>query len=322
MINLPTFNYMDDWLWSIRGSQMSTMAPLVDRLFSVLGWVFSDKDQQGKQVKMLGTIIDAKRRKFFAPEKKVHKALGMIAALKLSPHGVVARKDVERTTGTVMSMNLAIPHIRVWTRALYRHTHGPGLHVHLSKESVKELEALQDLLLNWNGVPFISAIYELDLFTDAGEVGWGARVSDVDVHGLLPSHLIGSSSTRRELYGLLEALNDDSVARLVQGKVLRINIDSKAAVANLVKGGGPVVELCSLVKSIWLRCTDLRVTVAPNWVSRDDPRVQHVDALSKCDTKWILKLHVATNLQELYGVTPQCPDFARIGPTVEIELVR
>ena len=117
MINLPTFNYMDDWLWSIRGSQMSTMAPLVDKLFSVLGWVFSDKDQQGKQVKMLGTIIDAKRRKFFAPEKKVHKALGMIAALKLSPHGVVARKDVERTTGTVMSMNLSIP----------TYEYGPGL---------------------------------------------------------------------------------------------------------------------------------------------------------------------------------------------------
>ena len=92
-----------------------------------------------------------------------------------------------------MSMMLAIPHVRVWTRSLYRQIPGIGLYTTLVPESRTELAMLRSLLVDRNGVPFVSEMWELDLWTDTGEVGWGAHISGLDIHGLLPAHLVGQS---------------------------------------------------------------------------------------------------------------------------------
>ena len=90
--------------------------------------------------------------------------------------------------------------------------------------------------------------FEVDLWTDAGETGWGAQSMGTLAEGVFEQELIGTSSTRRELTALVRAIRHGNLAPLLTGKVVRVNMDSAAGVANLMKGGGPKVELCRLVK--------------------------------------------------------------------------
>ena len=94
----------------------------------------------------------------------------------------------------------------------------------------------------------MSRKFELDIFCDSSEIGWGAFLLKTEVTGLFGADHIGRSSTFRELGGLIACLQHEKVQHLTKGKVVRINMDSKPAVANLTKNGGPVSELCALGK--------------------------------------------------------------------------
>ena len=77
--------------------------------------------------------------------------------------------------------------------------------------------------------------------------------------GVFEQELIGTSSTRRELTALVRAVRHENLASVVAGKVVRVNMDSAAGVAKLMKGGGPKVELCRLVKEWFFTCRRLEL---------------------------------------------------------------
>ena len=68
------------------------------------------------------------------------------------------------------------------------------------------------------------------------------------------------------------------------GRVIRLCLDSFAATRNLIKGGGPVQELCDLVKQIWRTAEDAKVVLCPEWVRREENT--RADTLSKAWEKW------------------------------------
>ena len=80
------------------------------------------------------------------------------------------------------------------------------------------------------GAPFMNAEFEIDLWTDAGETGWGAQSMGVLAKGVFDQELIGTSSTRRELTALVRAVRHENLASVVAGKVVRVNMDSAAGV--------------------------------------------------------------------------------------------
>ena len=66
-----------------------------------------------------------------------------------------------------------------------------------------------------------------------------------------------------------------------QGKVVRLNMDSMCSVRNMIKGGGPVPELCTLVKEVWHLCEHFDITLSPRWQRRNVAGMQKADDLSK-----------------------------------------
>jgi hypothetical protein len=324
IVKLPCFNFFDDWFWSMLPELMSINSPVIDRVFTSLGWQLAPlKSQQGPKVKVMGFNLDAASRTYSVPDPKIKRTLALITNLRLKACAAIPVSSEQAATiaGMVLSMSLAVPHVRIWTRAIYACTDPPSTYHLLGPAVVDELNMLEYLIENHNSRPFVSPLHEVEMYCDTGETGWGALVNNNDFSGLLPLRAIAASSTARELTGLLLALSDTSLQKSVRGRVVRISLDSSSAIANLLNGGGPVSSLCDLIKALWHLCNELSVSLHPRWVSRETNLLQHVDALSKRSSMWTL-LPSFTLFSDATGTPPWVPDFARVGPAITSIITR
>jgi hypothetical protein len=190
----------------------------------------------------------------------------------------ISVQDVRVLTGRFMSMQLAIPAVRVWTRALYRDiAESKAEQTVLSKESGEELAFWEANLERLNGCAIASPRHELIAYADAGELGWGFHVNHREAAGQLPESVIGLSSTLRELTAVRLGLN--VLVAMLKGKRVLLRLDSFAATRNLIKGGGPIPELCEEVKKIWTFCDDQKIRLTAVWVPRESNT--RADELSK-----------------------------------------
>ena len=305
-IKLPTINFIDDWLWSGERRDRDYRMSIVNILFSILGWKFSDKDQTGTMVKFLGFIIDSVNRCYYVPSDKIVKTHTMLTELvQASTSNLpVTVGRVQTTVGKVISMNLAIPAVRLWCRSLYRQILTNNPTVFLTRDSIEEVRMLMFLLKFSNGSPFINPSHECELTTDASETHWGAYSGEIERSEHLPSSIIGRSSTHRELFGVLAAIYDPLITEKIRGKVVRLNMDSMCATRNILNGGGNKDDLVQLIKAIFIRCDNLGSSLHPMWLPRDSIIMVKADALSKPNTKWKLLKHFA----ESYKISPIFPE--------------
>ena len=269
VLKVPSLAYIDDWLWSVPQSKLQPVRDFIKALFSLVGWSFNEKGQEGTRVEFLGFIVDSMKRMFFAREAQLGVLSSQVKELQLAA-GVgrwVPKDLVQRAVGRAISLSLAIPAIRVWCRSLYAQIHeqeGANA-VLLSLESVRELEMLLSLIQDANGAPFVDPAHDLDMWVDSGECGWGAHVAGQEVRGHFEAEWVGQSSTARELKGLWLALSQPEVRILVTGRRVRLNMDSMCSIRNLIKGGGPVSGLVHLIKGIWVLCRDMNMSLLPRW---------------------------------------------------------
>jgi hypothetical protein len=319
-LRTPALNYIDDWFWSISKDRLVGVRLFIRTLFDLLGWTFNDKGEEGVGVKFLGFIVDSVRRTFVVPMERATAVRDALREFRLvaDSHQAVNRKDLERAVGSVISMDIAVTGVRVWCRALYAHMYAVGspTSVILSIDARKELEVLIFLITFCNGSPFLDPTHDVSMWVDSGEIGWGASVAGVEVRGQFEANVVGTSSTYRELAGLVAALSHPRVRAKLAGRAVELNMDSMCAVRNLIKGGGPVPELVGLIKAIWMCCELDGIHLLPVWRRRSEAMMQRVDALSKHGTQWSLTGAFEASVLGAFGVLPWTPDLARCGPVV------
>ena len=117
------------------------------------------------------------------------------------------------------------------------------------------------------------------MWSDASDVGWGGEVAGVRenvviqpagpvgdmTYGVLPRDEIRKSSTRRELVALLMLAKTPAILEQIRGRRVKIILDSIPALRNLIKGGGPVKELCDAVR-LWTEfCERNRIEPVYEW---------------------------------------------------------
>jgi hypothetical protein len=188
--------------------------------------------------------------------------------------------DLRVLTGCLNSFALAMQPVRLFTRGLYSEiaaAEGRGDLVRLGERALADMEFWETNLDDANGAPISESACQVTLFSDASETGFGAHVGEKKVGGPLPADVIGKSSTRRELEGLLLGLR--GLAQHLQHKRILIKMDSLPAIRNLVKGGGPSADLTECVKQIWAFCNSKAIVPSFGWVSRGDNTV--ADSLSR-----------------------------------------
>ena len=323
-LRVPSMSFIDDWLWSVGRLVLDEVRGFIRDLFETLGWSFNKKGQEGTRVKFLGFIIDTVARVFVAPHERV---TGIKEALEetrlLANSGLtITSESLESLLGRVVSVSLAIPAVRLWCRALYGSLTREGQGIIMSGEALEELGVLSLLLTFHNGTPFLDPIHDVQMWVDSGEVGWGASIDGVEVMGQFPAAVIGSSSTRREIRGLRMSLESKEGAQIVEGKVVRVTMDSMCAVRNILKGGGPVEALVMETKELWRTCQRGNIQLKPEWETRGSVGMRRVDALSKTGTEWVLQQAFVEGVRGALGVDPWAPDLARCGPVVVATIAR
>ena len=327
-ILVSVVNFIDDWLFGAMLAEFGRLKSLVDKLFLVLGWVFNAKGEEGVVVKFLGYLVDSSKREFTVPSDKVERTVAVIKRLMVvSSQGREVRlDDLQSLLGTLGSMRLAIQSIPVWTRELFSPWKGGATFdtsatLVLNAPMNRELEMILVLLEKRNAGPFMSQQWEVDVFVDSSEIAWGATILGEEVGDVFPTSLIGTSSTLRELNGLLGCSRHPKVQALVRGKVVRWNLDSKPAVANLVKGGGPVMALCAVVKELWIEWEALAVNPTFRWLPRETMEMRRVDEASKALSFW-LKPELQASLSLEFGREFFSVSYNQIANTIECILAR
>ena len=134
--------------------------------------------------------------------------------------------------------------MQLWTRDIYRQVamawscEGEGPDTRLDAAARKEVAFWLKSLRHRNGKSIVARAAMTEWRVDTSETAVGAHEvgSKRRLTSPLPCDLIGTSSTMRELYGVLTVLKAWGEAR--RGKVVRLCLDSFAATRNLEKGTG------------------------------------------------------------------------------------
>ena len=316
-LKIPAMSYIDDWYWPTKPEKGDGLHLFIRAIFHLLGWTFNDKGQRGTRVQLLGFVLDLVKRQFIVPHEKRISTLSLLEEFSLSAGegAAVLVAPLQSALGKVISMSLAIPGVKVWCRSLYTQVvrTGSGA-MFLNKDSVEELQTLILLLKFSEGSPFVSPIHDVDIWVDSGEVGWGAYYEGKEVSGQFTAEWVGSSSTARELQGLIHVIQ--ALGPNLEGKVVRLYMDIMCSVRNIIKGGGPVHLLCCLVKHLWHLCEDFSIELTPRWQRRNTPLMQRADGLSKVGTEWELRESFLVSSVASHGVPVSLPDLARAQPAI------
>jgi hypothetical protein len=281
-------NYIDDFLFCCKSDQAEELQKFVDGIMKILGWSLSLKNNQlGNKVKFLGFVIDSVEKKFRIPQSTCEKAKKMIDLVcqKSLLGQKLEVKDLQKLTGKLVSLRLAIPSILVWIREVYfclppEEEGGSETRVDLSPQGVESLTIVRKILEEVPTSPFVTPVEDVDVYVDSSEVGWGASLNGAEHWGTFESNDIGKSSTFRELKGMWEVLSRSTVIDAIREKTVRFNMDSTSAVANLVHSG-PVRELSPLVQNIWKVFRTEKIRPVFRWVRRETSGLSRVDELSK-----------------------------------------
>ena len=305
-LHVRVLGMIDDYMWAAQPENSEALRDVVRIVLPQLGWRLNAKCvwEPADEVLMLGMLINTKEFVVKAPTKKIDAtALAIQFVLRdVSNSRRPSMKQLQRVTGLLMSMMLALPAVRVFTRALYRciavtqeaieiaKIHGARYStlVDLSEEAVSELEFWSRRLWTHNSLAISSRENQVEvlLWSDASDAGWGGEALGVTmaggennyptsdaavegmVHGALPIGEIQHSSTRRELVGLLQLARSPSILHAITGKRVKVLMDSIPALRNLINGGGPVENLTTAVKE-WARlCEQYHIQPTYDWIPR------------------------------------------------------
>lgn len=288
---------IDDYLWSGKGGKGGSLEStmwLVRLVLPAMGWRFNSKCVFTPEswAVFLGLIVDAKSYMFRAPADKLQKAWKLLKEVRkrfLAPNAKwVPLLLLQQFTGTLMSLMLAIPHVKLYTRGAYgviamaqetgvKYIPIADIYPKTKARMLMELEHWHTELLKPenNGQQITLRRGEITLNVDAGDVGWGgvlgiagtAQQGEDTYKGDLPDDVLGASSTRRELRGL--RLTAQAALDRIKGQTVNIKMDSYPAVCNLVAEGGRKEDLVQEVQ-LWQEwCTEHKITPIYFWVPRE-----------------------------------------------------
>lgn len=297
-LGISVLNYLDDFLWSAPSKTIGELVQFVKWLLPLLGWLFNEKCvwEPGMVVTFFGLLIDAEKYEYRVPADKLRRVASVIEIMRQRAHEgqPLALRDLQVLTGTLMSYRLAVSPVRVWTRGMYadiaKAESNWAIYWTASADTMDELDFWHARLQEFNGAPIVHPLAEQVLHVDASDYGWGGVLNVSDrVGGYLPLEVIGSSSTLRELRGLRLAAVE--LEKHLVGKRLRVEMDSFAAIRNLINGGGPVAELCAEVKAWWSWCAEKKIVASYTWIPREENK--EADRLSKAEGRqWSVRPEV------------------------------
>jgi hypothetical protein len=284
MLGRKVMSFYDDWLFAAPPAEAKQMSAQAQTLILATGWRVNAKCvwSPATIAKFLGFIINSTTYRVSVTPKRIERAKASLAKIAGARNGDIPLNEIESFAGMATSMRAAIAHAVLFVRSIHRsihHARDTGAnHVTLAADGLAELAVWKSELSAPSSTRIVPPGAVVELHVDAGELAVGATTSSgLTISEPLPTALIGASSTARELFGVLRAV--ETWQTELRNRVVRLNLDSFAAIRNLVKGGGPVEMLVRMCKGIWNVANASAIYLKPQWIPREWNSA--ADALSK-----------------------------------------
>ena len=224
-----------------------------------------------QRINFLGFIVDTKKMKIFLPIEKQQKLLTLAAKLLNSTR--VTIEDVAQVVGMIVSVLPAF---------LFGKLHYRGLELDkilgLKTGSYKSIIKLSDYAiddLNWwisntdkSGCPIKPLHFEVELFTDASRIGYGAVLNGTSINGKWNPCEVASYSDNinaLELLAVQYALM--SFSQQLNGNNVCVRIDNSTAVTYINKMGGTHSLQCNAItRKIWSICIEYSIMLSASHI--------------------------------------------------------
>lgn len=295
---LKTSNYLDDWTGAAKPEQGTQTYAFVLSILTRLGWKINT-DKSTKELKTstihLGMEVDSALMGYRIPPRKKQTVLSELREVisTAKQNLPTTQKKLARLLGLCQSLKIACPEIMIWIRSLYKllKNDQPGdTPIHIPGEELSDLLETEQQILHNDHTTFKTLLPLAEIEVDASETGIGAvltltanAATPEPMAELLPTELIGTSSTRRELRGTRRALehyaNKITASTDIRPIPVRVKMDSQASVKILLKKGSPVPLLNAEIKTIAKICKESEFAMLPDWIERS--RNKRADELSK-----------------------------------------
>ena len=285
MLGIRMLNYLDDFFWTEIPGKIDEVTAFVKELLPSLGWIFNDKCvfTPTHIVDFLGMTIDAGKYWVTTPQRKIDDISKMVEGMikQIEEKRNIQKKEIQQLTGTIRATSIAIRAASAWTREMNRcvaQCEDRGESYISTETQTKRITKLTEELKFWrtierqNGASISHPAHETKIYVDTGTTGYGGKMGTRMIMGDLPVDMIGTSSTRREIRGLI--LLTEQITQTIREKRVRFMMDSQPAVANLTNGGGRKDDINEEIKRWWTLCEENKIEAQYEWV----PREQNTEA--------------------------------------------
>jgi hypothetical protein len=170
----------------------------------------------------------------------------------------------------------------------------------INQRSFEELIWWQTHLQDWNGRAILLPLPQINIQTDASQLGWGATCQNLPAGGpwsMLEKEL---GNNMKELlagfYGLL------SFEHLLKDQRVLLQMDNTTAVSYVNKMGGRVSILSHLAETLWNWCLQRKISVQAQYLPGTLNRV--ADQLSRKGAErqdWMLNPEIFYQLDQIWG---------------------
>lgn len=227
------------------------------------------------------------RPTFSVPRAKIKAIRHEISRLLRETRPFPVRR-LARVAGMCVSTLRAVLPGRMLLRNCYRQIALAGLNlgrtIELSTGARQDLEWWLQALTQWNGAAATPLPADLQLTTDASDLGWGATLGDLQARGDWTASSTARHINMRELSAVLLALR--SFRRQVANRSLLLRSDNVTVVACVNKIYGRSFVLNNVMHKIWDFCIENNVTLRALWIPGVDNK--EADRLSRAPdpTDW------------------------------------
>ncbi len=248
----------------------------------------------------LGWVIDTHALEIRATKEKLHKLKRSIR-YTLRKQEVSARQ-LARVAGQCIAISAAIIPGRMMLRGVYQllaTRQSWESRIKLDSAATRDLEWWLAGMANWNGRPIQKRSIDLQMFTDASSIGWGAVLDGAEASGVWTPHLANRPSNIREMMAVLLALL--TFRNELQNKTVQIVSDNVSTVANMNYFGGPTYELTRIARAVWNLATRLKISLQARHL-KESLNCQ-ADRLSRTPDRynWMLNPDVFCVIDRMFG---------------------
>ena len=245
-------------------------------------------------VRFLGMLVNSEEYRFFVPPDKIEKLRALSDRLLTAPDVTV--RELASIAGKVMSLQVAVPAVRMMTRELYGLIRPDGdwdRRVLLTDGVISELISvvgwIQQFNLIGNPIRRFIGMAEVRIHVDAG-TGYGWRVDGRDhtaefegamsaVAAQWPGDEVDLFQPWKELLALQYCIQSEGEG--LAGRMILVRPDATTTVAYVNKGSGPSVRLTAIMRVIWELCVKWGIALHAEHLGGIRMIATGVDSLSR-----------------------------------------